>query len=491
MSSPPRHVPPSAPASTGRRRAFGLPFVGSRHTAQATTPGHAGVGKRSASGHRPAGSSGGSAGSLSGAHASLSASLGPRLVTAISGPLDARPFSSLEVKPPHRGDAYASGSTQPGSAPRAPAASPAHIGPEEQVIGAVMTKLLGRLPHRSHQRVPSLDADDVARQACLTLLAFCSRRPAVVVAALMDELERLLRPSGGEHDRARPTPVQQRSTMLLLRVIALSLQTHWAHVRARRAEKMPDGAEADEWTDPPPLDEALAKRLAAVATTMMKRHDDVSPVIAINASAAILGSVRSGYQLARDTTLPEPGSRTRLFDDCATPAGHGDIVKRSLDAVALIVHYVSASNWEDAVLPRIRSRLSYWSSAPDEALDLSEARWLDYSSINRERLGCLIRGALTRDDVPSLTTAELNNRLISVKKAAQVAICASMRTAIWTWIQSCPADFENLVATNRRVEGAPEILFDLCWAIGDSSKRKGFSWPLASMLCVRRAVKLY
>lgn len=57
-----------------------------------------------------------------------------------------------------------------------------------------------------------------------------------------------------------------------------------------------------------------------------------------------------------------------------------------------------------------------------------------------------------------------------------------MRTAIWTWILSCPTDFENLVATNRRVEGAPEILFDLCWAIGDSSKRKGFSWPLASML---------
>lgn len=39
-----------------------------------------------------------------------------------------------------------------------------------------------------------------------------------------------------------------------------------------------------------------------------------------------------------------------------------------------------------------------------------------------------------------------------------------------------------LTAAGRRLEGGPEVLFDIVFSISESSKRKTFAWPVMTML---------
>jgi hypothetical protein len=71
-----------------------------------------------------------------------------------------------------------------------------------------------------------------------------------------------------------------------------------------------------------------------------------------------------------------------------------------------------------------------------------------------------------------------------MKKNAQLAIAVSLRKAIWGWIETYPAEFVQLCQSQRRLEGSPEILFDICNSLADTSKRKAILWPLQTMLLI-------
>ena len=74
---------------------------------------------------------------------------------------------------------------------------------------------------------------------------------------------------------------------------------------------------------------------------------------------------------------------------------------------------------------------------------------------------------------------------MNLKKDAQVPVSIALRTAIWNWIELCPDEYNDALHTHRRLEGAPERVFDLLFDLQESSRDKAGAWPtLAILLCI-------
>ncbi len=73
---------------------------------------------------------------------------------------------------------------------------------------------------------------------------------------------------------------------------------------------------------------------------------------------------------------------------------------------------------------------------------------------------------------------------MNLKKDAQIPVSIALRTAIWNWIELCPDEY-NEALQHRRLEGAPERVFDLLFDLQENSRDKAGAWPtLAVLLCI-------
>lgn len=59
-----------------------------------------------------------------------------------------------------------------------------------------------------------------------------------------------------------------------------------------------------------------------------------------------------------------------------------------------------------------------------------------------------------------------------------------LRRAIWNWIENYTSEFSLLCQRKTRIEGSPEILFDMFDNLADTTKRKAIFWPVQTMLLV-------
>ena len=139
-----------------------------------------------------------------------------------------------------------------------------------------------------------------------------------------------------------------------------------------------------------------------------------------------------------------------------------------------VIFYLSASNWS-SVFSRIRTRISYFTTTIEEVPDLVDLRLLEWSNVDRVRLGQVIH--------------EISSAFLNVKRPAQIALAIVLRKAIWTWISVHPIEYENLVESNRNIEGGPDILFDILFSLSDASSassvlRAKSYHPLMAMLLV-------
>jgi neurofibromin 1 len=69
-----------------------------------------------------------------------------------------------------------------------------------------------------------------------------------------------------------------------------------------------------------------------------------------------------------------------------------------------------------------------------------------------------------------------------LRKAAQLFIAVILRRAIWNWIENYTAEFTLLCYNQTRMDGSPEILFDIFNSLADTTKRKAIFWPVQIML---------
>jgi hypothetical protein len=79
---------------------------------------------------------------------------------------------------------------------------------------------------------------------------------------------------------------------------------------------------------------------------------------------------------------------------------------------------------------------------------------------------------------------ELRSSILHLKKSAQLFIAVMLRRAIWNWIENYTAEFSLLCQNQTRIDGSPEILFDVFDNLADTTKRKAIFWPVQTMLLV-------
>lgn len=70
-----------------------------------------------------------------------------------------------------------------------------------------------------------------------------------------------------------------------------------------------------------------------------------------------------------------------------------------------------------------------------------------------------------------------------MKSEAQAAAVVALRRGIWNWIEMFPNEYNEVVSGTRRLDGAPERLFDILYQISET-RNKNAMWPTLNLLMV-------
>ncbi|KAL0094126.1 hypothetical protein F4703DRAFT_1816773 [Phycomyces blakesleeanus] len=233
-----------------------------------------------------------------------------------------------------------------------------------------------------------------------------------------------------------------QSQLFLLRMLSACMQHHWEFIRTNKDSP----ADLPTLQDPPPLEDTLAKYMISIMSrfmhqmTVMEERDHGS---ATNITRTAY------YSISGLTSLPT------------------DIVVDIYKAASRVVFYLSASNWY-IMHSKLRARILYLTTTSDEAPDTSDIRLLECCALNSKRL--------------SMMFEELHPTFTRLKKSAQLAIAVILRRAIWGWIETYPSEFINLCRSKKRLDGRPDILFDICNSLADTTRKKAILWPLQTIL---------
>jgi neurofibromin 1 len=286
-----------------------------------------------------------------------------------------------------------------------------------------------------------------------------------------------------------------QSQLVLLQILDTCLTQSWRRHAEAAADYRPEGHH-QSWVDPLPLDEGLARRILSVVISYLRLASSES---SIRSGTTISATNRDGRGQV-DTVNPwgygqisQPTTSTFSPDFVRTHVhsrqrhenrrhqnSFGVHVSTIVDAVpeltrylGQIVYYLSSSNWS-LVFGRVRSRLLHLTTTIEDMPDLIDLRLLQWSNMNRARLGQVLQ--------------EGSTRFLNIKRPAQIAFATVLHAVIWNWLEINPNEFENLVTTDGRLEGNPDGLFDVLYSMSDFSssnaKRTAVFYPLLSMLLV-------
>ncbi|KAI9261580.1 hypothetical protein BDA99DRAFT_547292 [Phascolomyces articulosus] len=210
-----------------------------------------------------------------------------------------------------------------------------------------------------------------------------------------------------------------------------------------------NGSNNRELEDPPPLEDNLAKYIVAIMSRFMHQM-------------ATAEERDVGTGVANIMTRTE-------YNVSSTASGSTDIMLDIYKAASRVVFYVSASNWP-IMFSKIKARILYLSTTMDENPETADMRLLECSALNAKRL--------------SMILTELCSTFMHLKKSAQLFVAVTLRRAIWNWIETYPSEFMRLCHSQKRLDGGPEILFDICNSLADTTRKKAVLWPLQTMLLI-------
>uniref|UniRef100_A0A0W0FVQ0 Ras-GAP domain-containing protein n=1 Tax=Moniliophthora roreri TaxID=221103 RepID=A0A0W0FVQ0_MONRR len=132
-----------------------------------------------------------------------------------------------------------------------------------------------------------------------------------------------------------------------------------------------------------------------------------------------------------------------------------------------IIFNISASNWK-AVFSRLSTKIRHLAQHNDDSMDTVDLHTLGHSLLDRQRLTQVLN--------------ELSSLLVNMSSEAHKAIVVPLRSAIWSWIEHFPAEFNETIRSRGKMEGASGV-FDLLYkkCVGLESE----FWPTLTILhCV-------
>ncbi|RCH89739.1 Ras GTPase activating protein ira2, partial [Rhizopus stolonifer] len=300
------------------------------------------------------------------------------------------------------------------------------------------------------------------------------RLPTITVS-LLSLLDSIKMPASEEY-----FPYENlQSQLFVLRMLSACMQHHWQYIREGKSEntslKAPstaggyegsihsfdssthqsrwsvaDGPLPIEMDDPPPFDDFIAKNIINVMSRIMHQTTVMEEREYGQATNHVTQIIRTEYYTASNIT------RTSA-----------DIVLDIYKAMSRVVAYLSASNWS-VVFSKIKLRIFYLSTTTDENPDSSDTRFLECCSLNAKRL--------------SIVLGEMCATFPNLRKSTQLIVAAILRRAIWGWIETYPGEFMQLYQSQKKLDGGPDVLFDICLSLADTTRKKAILWPLQTML---------
>ncbi|KAI0682638.1 hypothetical protein C8Q76DRAFT_763440 [Earliella scabrosa] len=413
--------------------------------------------------------------------------------------------------------------------------------PQQKVVQVLINRLKNKLPCNSGISLTELEADDAMQQTVEALVDLSRDSLDMISLALTEQLDKLAKQI--ESAGFRGIDILQ-SQLFLLKVLSLAMASRWG---SRAEETRPNspgskrGAGSKPTTpdtsvptpgrgrhasseqlsnsatlvEPPALDDNCARYIISVMVLLLRqaaprKHRLTSAAsMSFDASFQDFESVESHEFSVTDealVTLPPPivsGAPPRSMNRAKHPSStslnsagvtssissrlpqHSVAYEKTSFLVAKsvlslhssiakytgrIVYHLSASNWA-VVLSRIRQRIHTLASSAEPEPDTVDLQLITYSALDRSKL------------VQSLQ--ELSSLLMNLKKDAQIPVSIALRTAIWNWIELCPDEYNDALQYHRRLEGAPERVFDLLFDLQENSRDKAGAWPtLAVLLCI-------
>lgn len=289
------------------------------------------------------------------------------------------------------------------------------------------------------------------------------------------------------------------SQLYLLQILVQCLSESWK-LNANAATPPPSDLPAC-WPDPPPLDDHLARHLLGVLVIYIRMLSQESTLTSPSGTSVSQVSGKSpsttsvsawgaqintpgassfslganfiqGHSYPSSTTPRPPGipEHARLLAPNAS--SHVSAIKQMTKRTARVIFYLSASNWP-LVLSRIKARVAHLTTTLEENPELFELRFLEWANVDATRLAQALQ--------------EISTPFLHVKRPAQTALASALRKAIWNWIDVYPAEYQALIEGTRKLDGNPDVLFDVLFSMSDSSstnKRQKVFYPLMAMLLV-------
>ncbi|TFK46902.1 hypothetical protein OE88DRAFT_1666689 [Heliocybe sulcata] len=415
--------------------------------------------------------------------------------------------------------------------------------PQHKVVVSVINRLKNKLPCNSGLSLDMIEADAALQQTVECLVDLSRDSVDLIAWNLADVVERLAK-QAEMHGHATLEVLQ--SQLFILKVLAVCMASRWCNadgLRSSSRASRPSGRPASTsnvptsptptpntrqgrnmstdqlstFSDPPPLDDNCARYVLSVVILFLRQT--APPEVRLMSSANLqYDSSSSFYDLEsidmsatpdnwfesqptteatpeakvaairNQTSLSSMGSAgsSTLKNASAVPLPPGSLAfERTLPTLCQssmqlntliakfsgrVVYLLSASNWP-VVFTRIQAKIRYLAANPaEENPDIIDLHLMTHSALDRTRLVQILQ--------------ELSSLLLNMKKEAQSAIAVPLRAAVWKWIETFPEEFGDSARSSRRLEGAPERVFDALFERDDSGNRK-ILWPaLTSLLCI-------
>ncbi|KAL7282669.1 hypothetical protein ACG7TL_004142 [Trametes sanguinea] len=409
--------------------------------------------------------------------------------------------------------------------------------PQQKVVQVLINRLKNKLPCNSGISLTELEADEAIQQTVESLVELSKDSLDMISLALTEQLDKLAKQMEGAGLRSADL---LQSQLFLLKILSLAMASRWGSRpedtrpnsrgsrpappskpntpdsagpipgRVRHASSEQLSTSATTLVEPPALDDNCARYIISVMVLILRqtaprKHRLTSAAnLTFDASWQDFESVESHEFGATDDTLPVippiiPGA-PRTMNRAKHPSSnslnsagvassissqlpqHSTVYEKTSFLVSKsilslhssiakytgrIIYHLSASNWA-VILNRIRQRIDALAHASDAEQDSVDLQLITYSALDRAKLvQCL---------------QELSSLLMNLKKEAQVPVAIALRTAVWNWIELCPDEFNEALRSHRRLEGAPERVFDLLFDMQESTRDKAGSWPTLAVL---------
>lgn len=333
-----------------------------------------------------------------------------------------------------------------------------------------------------------------------------------------------------------------QSQLFILKVLSLAMAARWnQNVRSNsRASNFPESPLPSKgrpppsersytpppWSEPPPLDDRSAKYLLSVLVLFLRQTAETDPLMLSSGIAdtsfrdfestdfltatPLLEAQNGGPAIPSDISeLPGPVLRNRpsansvqsskasIHSVIPIPANtltyektHMTLAKSSLAVNRLIakyagriIYHLSASNWK-IVLSRLRSKIHFLASNAEENMDVVDLQLLVHCALDKHRLVQVLSGkckAMFLDLESAHAFSELCSLLVNMKPSSHVAISVPLRRALWNWIEVFPNEYNDVLKSRTRLDGAPERVFDLLYTLVTTNTEHIF-WPTLAVL---------